>query len=197
MYVKEVFGAISAFVSFASFIPYAHTMLRGHTRPHLFTWLVWSILTTIIFIIQYQGGAGPAAWGSGVIALTSACIMLYSIFRGEREGSLFDWATFLISLLCIPLWLLTNDPTLAAIFVTAIDVLAFWPTVSKSWRHPRSENLLYYIAWLVKYPAAFLAIESMSLANAIYPVTWSIIGIGFVILLVARREYASTQEVRS
>lgn len=195
MDIKVLFGAISAIVSFVSLIPYVLTMVRGHTRPHLFTWIVWTILTSIIFIIQWHGGAGPAAWSSGVIAFTSMCIMSYAIFAGEKKGSFFDWATFLISLACIPLWLLTKDPTFAAVFVTSIDVLAFWPTVSKSWREPHSENLLYYFAWLVKYPTAVFAVEVTSAANLVYPVTWSLVGLLFVTLLITRRKALQPQGV--
>jgi len=184
---KTVFGLISAIVSFGSFLPYIHSVWRGKTRPHLFTWLVWTVLTTMIFIIQLIEKAGAGAWGTGVIAMTCLVILFFSLFKGEKTGTRTDWAAFVASLLGIPLWLFTKDPTLAAIFVTAIDVLAFWPTVNKTWRTPHSENLLYYFCWLIKYPTGFLAIESMSVANAVYPLTWSIIGMIYVPFLLYRR----------
>ena len=183
---RVLLGFVSAFVSLVSLFPYARSMIRGKTRPHLFTWLVWAILTTLIFLIQLNGNAGPGAWGSGVIATTSLFIFVFSCFKGEKTGSYLDWFSLVTALLAIPLWLVTPDPTASAIFVTVIDVIAFWPTVSKSWRDPHSENFAYYVCWLIKYPSACFALATFSVANAVYPVTWSFIGIFFTLMLFVR-----------
>jgi hypothetical protein len=188
MTFKVLMGSISAIVSFVSFIPYLRTAIQGKTKPHFFTWLVWSILLTIIFIIQVKDGAGAGSWGTGVIALTTICIGMYSWFYGVRTGSKLDWFALIFSLTTIPLWLFTEDPTFSACLATFIDVVAFYPTVSKTWNDPQSEDLSYYVAWLIKYPTAFLAIEKMSTANAVYPVTWTVIGVAFVLFIIYRRK---------
>lgn len=187
MDIKVIFGIVSSIVSFVSFIPYLLAILNKKTRPHFFTWLVWSVLLSIISIIQLKGNAGPGLWGIAVTTFTTILVTIYALFYGEKTGSLFNWATFLLSLFAIPVWLLVKDPTIAACLASVIDLVAFWPTISKSWRDPYSENLLYYFGWLVKYPTAYFALATINLANAIYPVLWTFIGIAFVIFLIYRR----------
>ncbi|MES2223959.1 MAG: hypothetical protein V4469_03440 [Patescibacteria group bacterium] len=187
MDIKVVFGIVSSVVAGVSFIPYLVSILKGEVRPHFFTWIVWSILLIIITLIQFQGNAGPGFWGMAVTTITTIFIAVYSWFFGERSGSFFDWVCFLFSLIAIPVWLFVEDPTVAACLASVIDLVAFWPTVSKSWRDPYSENLIYYIAWLVKYPAAYFALTTLNVANAIYPVLWTFVGVAFVGFLIYRR----------
>jgi hypothetical protein len=187
METKVFFGIVSGIVAAASFIPYLLAILRKEARPHFFTWAVWSILLVIISIIQWEGNAGPGLWGMAITAVTTIFIAVYSWFFGEKTGSLFDWVTFLLSLAAIPVWLLVKDPTAAACLASVIDLVAFWPTISKSWRDPYSENLIYYVAWLIKYPAAYFALATVNIANAIYPILWTFVGALFVGFLLYRR----------
>lgn len=189
MDIKITLGIISSLVSAISFVPYLSAILKRETRPHFFTWLVWSILLTIILAIQIKGNAGPGSWGIAVITITTIIITIYSWFFGERTGSAFDWFTFILSLSAIPVWLLVQDPSAAACVAAFIDLVAFWPTISKSWRDPYSENLVYYIGWLIKYPTAYFALTNVTLANAVYPVLWSFVGVIYVLFLIYRREH--------
>lgn len=193
METKVVFGIISSIVSALSFIPYLIAIIKGKARPHFFTWFVWSILLSIILVIQIQGNAGPGFWGMAVTTVTTIIMTIYSWFYGEKTGSMFDWTTFILSLLAIPFWLLTKDPTTAACLASVIDLIAFWPTISKSYKDPHSENLLYYIAWLVKYPAAYFALQTVNLANAIYPILWTVVGFFYVLFLIKRRKDVDRQ----
>ncbi|MBI3419761.1 MAG: hypothetical protein HY053_06485, partial [Proteobacteria bacterium] len=171
---KSILGAVAFLGAVVGFVPYVYSIYKNKTKPHLFTWLVWAILTSMIFGIQFTQGAGPGAWHMGITALTSIAIMGLSFFYGEKKGSKLDWAAFLLSLAAIPLWLVAKDPASAAVLLTLIDVMAFWPTISKTWRKPYQENLFYYGIWLVRYPLATLAVQNMNVANLVYPATWSV-----------------------
>jgi hypothetical protein len=184
---KVLWGSLSAIATVIGFIPYVHSILQRKTTPHFFTWLVWGALTGIIFAIQVAGHAGPGSWGIGVTALTCIVIMVLSFFWGEKSGTRFDWIALIASIATIPLWLATSDPTYSAILVTFIDVAAFYPTVSKTYRNPWSEHMFYYWIWLVKYPTSIVALTVFTVANAIYPITWTIIGIAFLAMTFYRR----------
>lgn len=184
---KEIFGLISAVATLAGFIPYVYSVYQRKTKPHLFTWLVWGTLTGIIFAIQLSQHAGPGSWGIGLTAATCAVIMGLSFFWGEKTGTLFEWIALIASIATIPLWLATSDPTLSAVLITFIDVAAFYPTVAKTYRNPWNEHLFYYWVWLIKYPASVIGLNVFSLANAIYPIVWTIIGVAFLAMAFYRR----------
>lgn len=193
---KILFGGISAIVTVVGFIPYVYSVFRKKTKPHFFTWLVWGMLTGIIFAIQLSQDAGPGAWGIGVTAATCIVIMVLSFFWGEKTGTLFDWLALGVSMAAIPLWLATSDPTFSAVLVTFIDVAAFYPTVSKTYKNPWGEHLFYYWIWLIKYPTSILGLNVINVANAVYPAVWGIIGVAFLAMAYYRRFMLNREKSR-
>jgi hypothetical protein len=187
MNTANLFGGLSVIATLVGLFPYVRSIVRKETRPHLFTWFVWGILTTIIFVIQLYEGAGAGSWCTGVTAATMFVIMAAGFRSGERKGTRNDRIALVAALAAIPLWILTKNPTVAAVFITGIDLVAFYPTVSKTWRHPHSEHLFYYWIWLIKYPFSLLALQSFTVANAVYPAAWTLAGAGFVSMVLIRR----------
>lgn len=106
----SIFGVIGTAVSLLAAIPYALAIYRRTVRPHLFTWLVWSVVTVIAAAGQFVAGAGPSAWCTAAIAVTCFLTLVASIFRGERGWTAIDWFFLCAALSAIPLWMLTDDP---------------------------------------------------------------------------------------
>ena len=79
---KEAFGLVAFAAAAVGTIPYIYSIIKGKTRPHFFTWLVWAILTVMIFIIQLTQGAGPGAWHMGMTALTFNNMVVVPIRTG-------------------------------------------------------------------------------------------------------------------
>jgi hypothetical protein len=194
---KIIFGLISVLLTVIGFIPYVYSIFTHKTKPHLFTWCVWGILTAIIFSIQVAQQAGPGSWSTGVTALTCAIIMVLSIFWGEKTGTLFDWIALAVSVAVIPFWLVCNDPAMSAVLITLIDAAAFYPTLSKTYKNPWSENLFYYWIWLIRYPASILGLNILNLANVVYPAVWTVIGVGFLAMALTRRAVLNKKKIPS
>jgi len=45
MQAKEILTVIAIILMFASYIPYTLDLIKGKTQPHIYTWLVWTILS--------------------------------------------------------------------------------------------------------------------------------------------------------
>ncbi|WP_429573436.1 hypothetical protein [Paraburkholderia sp. UCT70] len=45
--MTRLFGVVGAIVSLVAFLPYGLAIWCGTVRPHLFTWLIWSVVTAI------------------------------------------------------------------------------------------------------------------------------------------------------
>ncbi len=165
-----VWGWISVVVTITSGTVYLYSVFFGRTRPHVFTWVIWFILTAIAFAVQYSEGAGAGSWASGTSALFCALTAIACYWRGERHITRFDWIVFALSISTIPLWAVTKDPLMSIILVTAIDVAAYLPTIRKSWIKPHEEMIFGTYLSNVKHMASFMAMENWILTTWLYPV---------------------------
>ncbi|MGU7775917.1 hypothetical protein ACV229_37920 [Burkholderia sp. MR1-5-21] len=187
----SILGVVGSAVSLLAAIPYGLAICRRTVRPHLFTWLVWSVVTTIAAAGQFVAGAGPSAWCTAAIAVTCILTFVASIFRGERGWTGSDWFLLCAALSAIPLWMLTADPTISICLVTLIELAALGPTVRKTIRDPWSESLVYFALCVLKYALALLALRTWSVAVGFYPTVNIIASIGICLLMIVRRQSLS------
>jgi hypothetical protein len=188
MDILVTFGLISVVLATWSFVVYLKSILRGETRPHLFTWILWTLLTWIAFVIQVYAGAGPGAWATGVAAVLTSIIFIYAIRFGDREYKRSDWVALILGLMSIPLWMVTEDPTWSAILVTIIDAFGFYPTIRKSWVKPKEESLLGHSIPILKHAFSIAAIQSHSIASTFYPAVLLLMNVILVaVIYVGRR----------
>ncbi|MBN3741425.1 MULTISPECIES: hypothetical protein [Burkholderia] len=187
----SVFGVIGTAVSLLAAVPYALAIYRRTVRPHLFTWLVWSVVTAIAAAGQFAAGAGPSAWCTAAIAVTCLLTLVASIFRGDRGWTGLDWVFLGAALSAVPLWMLTDDPTISICLVTLIELAGLGPTVRKTIRDPWSESLVYFALCVLKYALALLALNTWRVAVAFYPVVNVIASIGICVVMLVRRQSLS------
>ncbi len=135
----EIWGAVSVALALVSLAPYLWTTIRGTNKPHIFTWIIWALLTAIAFAIQFLEGAGAGAWSGAVSTIFCIAILVVALRNGEKHITRSDWVVFVAALAAIPIWLLTQNPLLAAVWVTGIDSLGYIPTIRKSWLKPYEE----------------------------------------------------------
>ncbi|HTL29474.1 MAG TPA: hypothetical protein VL282_09635 [Tepidisphaeraceae bacterium] len=185
--MSEIYGGLSVAFAIASYAPYFVATLRGTNKPHVFSWLLWSLLTWIAFAIQVFSGAGPGAWASGVTAFCCVVIAAASLKHGERRITRSDWVAFILGLLTLPLWLATKDPTASALLVTAIDLFGFYPTFRKSWHRPREEMVSTHALSLIKHLLAIAALSIVSIPTAFYPAALFVANVLLVAEILYRR----------
>ena len=185
----ELFGTLSTFLAIVAYVPYFLSMVRGSTRPHVFSWVLWTLLTWIIFAAQAAAGAGPAAWSTGVTALFCIAITAAALRYGEKNITRTDWAALTAGLFTIPLWVWTKDPTASAVLATAVDLVAFYPTFRKSWHKPREEMVFAHSVSLIKHALCLPALVTVSLATTVYPAALLVANIALVSMIIMRRRY--------
>ena len=66
--MKELIGFVAAVLAIISHIPYILDILRGKTKPHLYTWIIWAIVTVLacIYYPMASRGGGAGSWTTGV-----------------------------------------------------------------------------------------------------------------------------------
>lgn len=168
--VKLILGVIAAVLAFVVHIPYIWGICHGKITTHLFTWVIWTLMTSIVLAAQIVSGAGPGAWSTAAVLVPCIIITILSLRYGEKNITRADWVMFLGGLAAIPVWRLTDDPLGAVVIVCCIDALAFGPTFRKSWIRPETENHHLYAINAGRHVIATAAIAQYSVVTALYPV---------------------------
>lgn len=184
---QEIFGVISVLLGFCAFAVYLKSILYHQTRPHLFTWILWTLLTWIAFFIQIYSGAGAGAWAVGLTAITTTINFCFAIRNGDRDYKRSDWVALILGLMSIPLWIVTKDPTWSAILVTMICAVAFYPTIRKLWIKPEQESLGAHSINLVKHALTVAAMHTYSIATTFFPAVLLLMNIILVTVIYAGR----------
>jgi hypothetical protein len=184
---KDILGFIAVAIGFFSYVLYIVPILRRRTKPHAFTWIVWSLSESIACAAQYSRNAGPGAWATALSAVASISIAVMALSRGEKNITRSDWLAFIGGLAAIPLWYFTRDPLGAVILVSFIDTSAYFPTFRKSFHKPLEEPAWSYFVGSGKYIMALLAMRNYSLVTALYPSCIVFMNILMILLLLYRR----------
>ena len=153
----------------------------------MFTWLIWIIVTGVVFAAQLVGGGGPGAWATAVITTLCAVAFVASLFRGEKSRTIFDWVCLTLALLAILLWLASGSPRISVILLTLIEALAFGSTVRKTLKSPYSESASYYFFSVLKYLLAFLSLDVLSFDTALYPLATCFMAAAFMVMILICR----------
>lgn len=181
MSLKAWFSLLAMVVSLVAFAPYIMGIVKGTLRPHVFSWVIWTITTSIVFFAQLSDGAGVGAWPIGFSAVLALLIASLAYrYRGVVVVTRSDWIFFGLALSALPVWALTSNPMWAVIILTAVDFLGFAPTWRKTYWAPYSESALFFGLTAVRSGLIVLALEHYSVTTALFPL---IIGFGASITL--------------
>ncbi len=191
---KEFFGFIALSFSIIAFVPYIWSTVKGKTKPHLFTWIIWTIVAGVVASAQFIKGAGPGGWATILCTGIYFSIAILSIRMGERTITKSDWFAFMGALTAIPLWWVTDDPMWSVILVTIIDSLGFYPTFRKSYSKPHQELAFMYAADASQYALALLAMKNYSITTVLYPLSVFATNGSFIVMLLWRRRVLSNQK---
>lgn len=193
--IKPFLGGLATAIAFYSYIPYIKNVLRGKTKPHAFSWLIWTTMMTIAFVAQVSGGGAAGTWVSALSIVVCTFIFFMALFKGEKSITKSDWACLFSAGIAIALWVITDGPLLSVILVSIIDAIGCIPTIRKSFHKPHEETAITYFFSGLKYVIAIPALETFSVITVLYPVTLVILNTIIVSLLLIRRNQLAASAV--
>jgi len=185
---KQLLGGIAIALTVTAFVPYVVSILRHSVRPHVFSWVIWGITTSSVFVAALHEGGGSGAWPIGASAcITFAIAGLAFSKRGDLSITKADWLFFIAALSALPLWFLTNDPLWAVVVLTMVDLLGFGPTLRKAAREPHSESATFFGLFVGQNAFVLLALESYSVTTVLFPAAIGTASAAVVVLILLRR----------
>ncbi len=187
MVYKDALGLLSVLVVVGATVPYAWYMVQGRLKPHVFSWVIWTLTTGIAAAAQTAEHAGAGAWGQWASAGGCGLAVIMALRYGEKRIVRSDWIAFTIALCAIPVWLLTQNALLAVLIVTAIDLVGYYPTFRKSYVRPHQEAVFNYIASNSIYLLSLSAITDYSLTNILFQAAALLANTSLVVMILWRR----------
>jgi hypothetical protein len=187
--LKSLFSAAAIALTFALFYPYIRSIFLGETKPHVLSWVIWSIGTLIVFFAQLEGGAGIGAWPIGLSALITSYVALLSwTRRSDLSITPLDWGCLVLALLALPAWLITASPLWAVLILTAVDLVGFGPTVRKAHSRPHEERIWFFLLGALRNAFVIVALEHYSLTTVVFPAAVGLACLALVLFIVLRRQ---------
>ena len=168
--MKTSIAIIAALLAIAGNVPYLMDVFKGRVKPHAYTWLVWSIVSAITFFGQVAKGAGVGALPTAASEVFTIIIFLASLKYGFRPIAAIDTWFLLLALAGIIPWIVMKDPTVSVITVVTIDVVAFIPTLRKTWMHPTTESPTLYTMNVLRHSLAMFSLQAYNIATTLHSI---------------------------
>ncbi|WP_417505164.1 hypothetical protein [Marinomonas gallaica] len=180
--IKLIFSGIAIALALIGFVPYIALILRGKVKPHVFSWVIWGITTTVIFFAQLEAEGGVGAWPIGLSGFVTILIAILAYLkRGDATITRADWGFLLAAIASLPLWYVTDDPLWTVVILTTIDMIGFGPTFRKAYHRPFEDSRVFFIIMILRNACSVVALEAYSVTTVLFPFC---LAVGFLILLI-------------
>jgi hypothetical protein len=188
-YWVAILGVASGLASIANTVPYVRDTVRGSTRPHRGTWLIWTVLAIVACLSQRADGASWSVLMVGTQTVLTGFVFVLAIPHGE--GGMEARDLFLLALAGAGVigWILAHQPVVAVGCVIAADLTAFVMMTPKVTRDPESETLSTYALASVGGAFAAGAVGETDVSLLLYPVYFCLAN-GAMAILIRRRRAA-------
>lgn len=177
--MKETFAIIATILAFVGNISYLKDVLKERVKPHPYTWFIWSIVSMTTFFGGLFKGAGIGALPTGVAEAFTIVIFLFSLkylFQGKAGHiRMVDNYFLAIALLGLIPWAITKDPTISVVIVVLIDIVAFIPTLRKTWLHPKTESPTLYEMNVLRHILTLFSLGAYNIATTIHSIAMIIV----------------------
>lgn len=176
-------GLLAVAIAIVSYGLYFRDIFAGRTKPHALTWLIWSILNSVVFYQQLMAGAGPGAWVTGAAAVANLLIFVASFWYGERRITRFDWVCLVLALAAVMVLLYDPYPVASVTVVSAVFVIGMIPTLRKSLYNAHEETAVTFALNGIKFLIALFALQVLSVTTVLYPLVLCITNLLFAAFL--------------
>lgn len=188
MDIKLFLALLGACIALVGNIPYLRDVITNKIQPHPYTWLVWTLVSAITLFGQIAKGAGVGAIPTATAEIFTVIIFLFSLRYGFRNIVRRDTYFLIVALLGIILWILTKDPTISVVIAVSIDLVAFVPTLRKTWVKPASETPILYSMNVVRHVLTLFSLQAYNVATTLHSIAMIVTNTAMTGIILFRRK---------
>ena len=186
---KTVAALLSSALSIGGSVFYLYEVFKGRTKPHVYTWLIWTLTAIIAAASIWTGGGGLIlSVTMTIVVLLCFTTFLTSFWYGTKNITRGDTFSLLVALFAIFVWVGLKNPVLALFISVSIDMVGYWPTYRKSYTEPWSEGILPWIIYTLAPLASLFAVLEYNVLTVTYSSATLTANLLLIILLLIRRK---------
>jgi hypothetical protein len=180
-------GVLAGLLGVATMVPYVRDTIRGATRPHRGTWVIWTSLAIVVWLSQRADGASWSLLLASGQVLLNGVVVFVAVRRGEGGVSATDTLLLALAGAGVVGWLVADEPSVAIGCVIVADLIAIGLMAPKTYRDPSSETLAMYAGAGVAGALAAGAVGALDVSLLLYPVYYCVVNLTTALLIAHRR----------
>ena len=165
---KLLFWIISVALTLIGYYVYIKDIYYGQNKPHFYSWLVWWIITTILYIIQVKNWWWAGSWVALISWIISFIIAIIALKKWTKDITKSDTISLILSFISIWIWIGTENALYSVLLLVAIDIFWYYPTFRKSIVNPYEENYMLYLISIFKFWIAIFALDTITIETSLY-----------------------------
>jgi hypothetical protein len=185
-----VLGVLAGVIGVADTIPYVRDTLRGSTRPHRGTWLIWGVLAIVVCLSQRADGASWSLILAASQAVLTSVIFVLAICRGQGGASATELVMIAVAGAGVIGWILADEPIVATACVVAADLIGTAMMMPKTYRDPESETLVTFALASLAGALAAGAVGVLDVSLLLYPIYYCVANAAVALVIHQRRRVA-------
>jgi hypothetical protein len=187
--MHSLFLYLSIIASFITPVIGIHAIVKGDFRPQRMTRFLIFVISLLFVGTLYAQGDHNGIYIALAQLIGSFIILILCIKKGIGGSSKFDFLILFLALLSLIVWKTTDNPTLGLCMSIVTDLIAFTPTLIKTWQLPYTEEWKFYLSDVIAASLSILSITAYSLQNLVFPIYILLINTMSVILILYRRKH--------
>lgn len=185
--LKLIFAVIASSLWIIAYFFYFKDIFGGKTKPHAYTWLVWSITQGTAAAAIWVGGGKFGAINLAVGTVLVVVVFLLSFKYGTKNITKGDTLVLIGALSAIVVWWQLKNPFWAVAIVSVIDGLGYIPTIRKSFSDPWSEALFFWILMVCGNVLALASNAAYNFLTVAYLATLTLADVILISVCLIRR----------
>jgi hypothetical protein len=180
--IKDWLAIAAGVLILVNHLNYIRTIFTRRTKPHFFSWLIWTITQGTAAAAVIVGGGGAAGMAILITVFLVGSIALLSLKYGTKHIRKRDVVMLITALIAVFVWWQLDNPFLAVILITIVDIIGYLLTLLKIDVAHCSEPLVYWSFDLLTYILLVAALEEYNFLTAGYLV--AVCGMSVIIVSV-------------
>ena len=92
-----ILGLLAGLVGVADTLPYVRDTVRGRTRPHRGTWLIWGVLAVVTCVSKRAAGASWSLVLTASQAVLTGVVFALAVRHGEGGVTAFELSAMAVA----------------------------------------------------------------------------------------------------
>ena len=185
--MREALAALAGFIAFAGYVPYGFDILKGRVKPSRSARFMLTLLLVITLLQQRQLGSGLLVAITYGEVIGTIAILFLSVKNGIGGLAKADLVCYALLAIDMSVWLST-DQTLLALHLSVIaDMVAFTPTLLKTWRQPWTETPVYFLSMVIASPLNIIAAGTYRYGVLLFPTYIGVVNLLEAVLIIYRQ----------